>query len=449
MLKLEKTEYDLNTLFSFDVLKEILLKLAKSQIRLENEINDIKNKLENKEDELQSEEEEDNYYNNNITNQNINNNIYNSNNQENNNEINNNDKDGNNINEENNMNQINQNEDKENQEIINNDNNNNNIQNKENNNIENKKDENEIIENNKDKTEDKKETENKTEEKIINEERNKIIKKTDIPETNLIRNNEKQKTNDIQTSPNKVSIPPSPSKSKKPYKTMKVTSTNNNNINIQGSGVSPDVINKIMKQIKSLQTKITEMNKSFNSELNSIKNFNSNYSNFDSQLSLLNDKINSILEKNTENDKKIEDLQVKMANFDVFSLFQDNGDGTIDATKVLVKSLEDKVFKKFELIDERYKVDSLDNIKLKNNIENIIPKISQFNLQIEKINDTENKFQEDLFNIKKENEENNNNIKNMLNNDINNSIENIKNNIEQNLENKISNLEKKNRRIKK
>ena len=444
MLKLEKTEYDLNTLFSFDVLKEILLKLAKSQIRLENEINDIKNKLENKEDELQSEEEEDNYYNNNITNQNINNNIYNSNNQENNNEINNNDKDGNNINEENNTNQINQNEDKENQEIINNDNNNNNgIQNKEKNNIENSKDENEIIENNKDKTEDKKETENKTEEKIINEEKNIIIKKTDIPETTLIRNNEKQKTNDIQTSPNKVSIPPSPSKSKKPYKTMKVTSTNNNNINIQGSGVSPDIITKIMKQIKSLQTKITEMNKSFNSELNSIKNFNSNYSNFDSQLSLLNDKINSILEKNTENDKKIEDLQVKMANFDVFSLFQDNGDGTIDATKVLVKSLEDKVFKKFELIDERYKVDSLDNIKLKNNIENIIPKISQFNLQIEKINDTENKFQEDLFNIKKENEENNNDIKNMLNNDINNSIENIKNNIEQNLENKISNLEKK------
>ena len=444
MLKLEKTEYDLNTLFSFDVLKEILLKLAKSQIRLENEINDIKNKLENKEDELQSEEEEDNYYNNNITNQNINNNIYNSNNQENNNEINNNDKDGNNINEENNTNQINQNEDKENQEIINNDNNNNNgIQNKEKNNIENSKDENEIIENNKDKTEDKKETENKTEEKIINEEKNIIIKKTDIPETTLIRNNEKQKTNEIQTSPNKVSIPPSPSKSKKPYKTMKVTSTNNNNINIQGSGVSPDIITKLVKQIKSLQTKITEMNKSFNSELNSIKNFNSNYSNFDSQLSLLNDKINSILEKNTENDKKIEDLQVKMANFDVFSLFQDNGDGTIDATKVLVKSLEDKVFKKFELIDERYKVDSLDNIKLKNNIENIIPKISQFNLQIEKINDTENKFQEDLFNIKKENEENNNDIKNMLNNDINNSIENIKNNIEQNLENKISNLEKR------
>ena len=432
MLKLEKTEYDLNTLFSFDVLKEILLKLAKSQIRLENEINDIKNKLESKEDELQFEEEEDNYYNNNISNQNINNNIYKKNNQEDNNEVNNNDFNENNLNE-NNMNQINQNEDKENQEINNNDNKNN---------IENKKDENEIIENNKDKTEDKKEIENKTEENKINEEKNIIIKKTDIPET-LLKNNEKEKTNNIQPSQNKASIPPSPSNSKKPNKALKITSTNNNNINIQGSGVSPDVIAKIMKQIRALQTKITEMDKSFNSELNSIKNFNSNYSNFDSQLSLLNDKINSLLEKNTEYDKKIEDLQVKVANFDVFSLFQDSGDGTIDATKVLVKSLEDKVFKKFELIDERYKVDSLDNIKLKNNIENIIPKISQFSLQIEKINDNGNKLQEDLFNSKKENEENNNDIKNILNNDINNSIENIKNDIEQNIENKISNLEKK------
>ena len=43
MLNLGKTEYDLNTLFSFEILKEILLKLAKSQINLEEEIKKIKN----------------------------------------------------------------------------------------------------------------------------------------------------------------------------------------------------------------------------------------------------------------------------------------------------------------------------------------------------------------------------------------------------------------------
>ena len=172
------------------------------------------------------------------------------------------------------------------------------------------------------------------------------------------------------------------------------------------------------------------------------------FSNVDSQLSLINDKLNSLFEKNKDYDKKFEDLQVKVANFDVFSMFQDSGDGTIDATKVLVKSLEDKIFKKFELIDQRYKVESLENMKVKNNVENMIPKINQFIIQIDKINETENKFQEDLDNIKKENEENTNEIKTVINNDINNNIENLKNNIEQNLENKIADLEKKMNEIK-
>ena len=47
MLNLSSKAFDLNTLFSFDSLKEILLELAKSQIKLENEINTMKE--ENKE----------------------------------------------------------------------------------------------------------------------------------------------------------------------------------------------------------------------------------------------------------------------------------------------------------------------------------------------------------------------------------------------------------------
>ena len=448
MLKLEKTEYDLNTLFSFDVLKEILLKLAKSQIKLESEINEIKEKLENKEDELQSVEEEENYFNNNITNQNINNNIYNANNQENNKEDNS-DINENNVNKEQNMNQNKQNDEKESKEnkdnkVLNNNENINIDQNKKIDNViedKNEEKENHEIkqENIDDKKETEKEKENKTEDKIINEEKNIIIKKSEIPETH-IRINEKEKTNIIPNSSTKMNIPTSPSRAKPATKTMKITSTSNH---IPGANVSPDVITKIMKQIKLLQSKMNDMNKSFNSEINSIKNFNSHFTNFDSQLNLINEKINSLMEKSAENDKKFENLQVKVANFDVFSMFQDSGDGTIDATKILVKSLEDKVFKKFELIDERYKVDSLENIKIKNNMDNIMPKIAQFNTQIEKINENENKYQEELFNIKKENEDNNNEIKNVLNNDINITIENIKNNMEQNIENKLSDLEQK------
>ena len=448
MLKLDKTEYDLNMLFSFDILKEILLKLAKSQIRLENEINDIKNTLKNKDEDLGLEEEgrgdEESYENNNM-NININ---YSGTNQEENNYDNNND-----INENENMEdkkeKAEQEENKKTEEI------------KENKNI---KTGNDTVEENKEEKiedekgeksikDDKKEAEDKKEEKII-EEKNILIKQSDITETQL-KNNEKQNSKNIPTTQTKTSsntktktnentnLIKSPIKNQPSSKKTGGNKSSNNN-------VSPDVILKIMKQLKLLQNKITDLSKSFNSEMASIKKLEIplKFSNVDSQLSLINDKLNSLFEKNKDYDKKFEDLQVKVANFDVFSMFQDSGDGTIDATKVLVKSLEDKIFKKFELIDQRYKVESLENMKVKNNVENMIPKINQFIIQIDKINETENKFQEDLDNIKKENEENTNEIKTVINNDINNNIENLKNNIEQNLENKIADLEKKMNEIK-
>ena len=448
MLKLDKTEYDLNMLFSFDILKEILLKLAKSQIRLENEINDIKNTLKNKDEDLGLEEEgrgdEESYENNNM-NININ---YSGTNQEENNYDNNND-----INENENMEdqkeKAEQEENKKTEEI------------KENKDI---KTGNDTVEENKEEKiedekgekslkDDKRETEDKKEEKII-EEKNILIKQSDITETQL-KNNEKENSKNIPTTQTKTSsntktktnentnLIKSPIKNQPSSKKTGGNKSSNNN-------VSPDVILKIMKQLKLLQNKITDLSKSFNSEMASIKKLEIplKFSNVDSQLSLINDKLNSLFEKNKDYDKKFEDLQVKVANFDVFSMFQDSGDGTIDATKVLVKSLEDKIFKKFELIDQRYKVESLENMKVKNNVENMIPKINQFIIQIDKINETENKFQEDLDNIKKENEENTNEIKTVINNDINNNIENLKNNIEQNLENKIADLEKKMNEIK-
>ena len=447
MLKLDKTEYDLNMLFSFDILKEILLKLAKSQIRLENEIDNIKNALKNKDDDLALEEEdkgdEESYENNNI-NININ---YSGTNQEENNYDNNNDiNENDNI--EDNKEKTEQKENKKSEEIKDNKEINTGNDTKE----EKKEEKNEDEKEKKSVKNDTKEIENKPEEKII-EEKNILPKKSDITETQ-IKNNEKENSKNIPTTQTKTSttsntktntnLNKSPNKNQTSQK--KTTGGNKSSNN----NVSPDVVLKIMKQLKLQQNKITELSNSFNNEMATIKKLDIpvNFSNFNSQLSLINDKLNSLFEKNKDYDKKFEDLQVKVANFDVFSMFQDSGDGTIDATKVLVKSLEDKIFKKFELIDQRYKVESLENMKVKNNVENIIPKINQFIIQIEKINDTENKFQEDLDHIKKENEENTNEIKTVINNDITSNLENLKNSIEQNLENKIADLEKKMNEIK-
>ena len=48
MLNLENKDYDLNTLFSFEVLKEILLKLARGQVNLEAKVQNIINLYKNK-----------------------------------------------------------------------------------------------------------------------------------------------------------------------------------------------------------------------------------------------------------------------------------------------------------------------------------------------------------------------------------------------------------------
>ena len=49
MLNLDDKEYDLNTLFSFEVLKEILLKLARNQVNLEEKVQNIINIYQNQE----------------------------------------------------------------------------------------------------------------------------------------------------------------------------------------------------------------------------------------------------------------------------------------------------------------------------------------------------------------------------------------------------------------
>ena len=67
----------------------------------------------------------------------------------------------------------------------------------------------------------------------------------------------------------------------------------------------------------------------------------------------MNNQINNLIKNNKEQDKKIEDCLLKCNSIDIYNLLKDNGDGTIDATKVMVNTLEDKVFKKFEFFEER------------------------------------------------------------------------------------------------
>ena len=71
--------------------------------------------------------------------------------------------------------------------------------------------------------------------------------------------------------------------------------------------------------------------------------------------------------------KKIEDISVKVMDFDVYDVFKDSsvGGGSVDAAKILIKNLEQKLTHKNEIFDEKIKKNEEDIYKLKNEFQNL------------------------------------------------------------------------------
>ena len=238
-------------------------------------------------------------------------------------------------------------------------------------------------------------------------------------------------------------------------KANNMVSNNNSNMQNQASSspVNQDIIRSMMKNIRENSEKIStlesQLNKDFERQIKKSKedlkrDFIGQLSEFKGKNKILDKRINDLEQKNSEQDKLIEDLTVKCSNIDVFNMFRDSGDGTVDMAKVLVKSLEEKVFKKFELVDLRYKQEMNEVIKLKKTMENMQPVIEKYDREInyskeeiQKIKDDINSLRE-LINEKKNGEEGN------INEDgINQRIEDLKKELENMIKNSQNDLDNK------
>ena len=403
MLHLESKEYDLNMLLSFDfeLLKEILLKLAKSQDKLENEIKKI-NAANIKRDNTLLKLEQYVFNSSQYSTDNLNN--FNIKSNEN----------------ENDINEINNYKETENTEKNNNINENNiniNKNNYDENQVKNEKEK----ENEQDKT-----NQNYSQNQKISQ-KNVLIEKKAVEKNNNKTNVNTNKNTDI-----------SQLKQLSPRNVQEHSSSG-------GTFVSPELFAKMMKQLKELISKVSILDNKMSSESKNIKNLENQLKNHildnESEIKLINERIESLLQNNEEFEQKLENLQVKASELDVFSMFKDSGDGTIDATKILVKALEEKVFKKFELVDARYKKDSLENLKIKTNMDNITPKLDQFNRELDRINNNNKQQKEDLDNYKKANEEQKLENINNINSDFNTKISELKEEFEQKLKKNILLLE--------
>ena len=438
ILNLSTKEFDLNTLFSFESLKEILLELAKSQIKLENEIKNIK-------DDNKERDKKIIYLNKFIKN----NDIYNSEIYINSDENIDNDIDIG----DNDFNEYEEGEiiDKQiiKQEI-----------NKENENNENIKElkynmnnvnDNQIL-NNENKEENQ--ASQNFEKKDLNINSNINKNKTEQNNDSSHNNQDQQNlTKDTNNNENKnivqQEIIPLKNETVKAQSQFQSSPLNNTTKNDNTNKIPPSLIKKMMKELKDQKARIVKLEEDIKKEFKNIKEeetkINSLTLENKSEYNLAQDKINELIQKNREIEQVIETMQSDIQGLDFMRNFQDDGSGSIDATKVLVKALQEKVFKKFELVEQRYKKDGLENAKTKSIVDTILPKIDLIKRDLENINEVNRKNKDEFDEFVKTNENTRNEMKENIYDDINKKIHNLKeeHNIKINkLEEKISNLDK-------
>ena len=145
----------------------------------------------------------------------------------------------------------------------------------------------------------------------------------------------------------------------------------------------------LAEKINNLENKLTS---DFENMINKIetetkKNMNSLIEENKSKYEKLDEQLNNIMRNNAEQDKKIESCILKYNSIDIFNALKDTKDGSnIDATKAMIKILEEKVFQKFQFIEDQ-------NKEFFENITKLIKSNDNNNMQLEK-------FQKSINDIK-------------------------------------------------
>ena len=445
----EKKEYNLNTIFSFDLLKEILYKLIISQNNLEKEIDLIKKSNLKRDKDLLK-------YGKLIKENLALDDDYSDENPE--------------SNESEQENEVEENKDKNEEKTEESPNKVKELEEKEKSNINKISYEKKII--NQDKK-NYKDEQKQFEKMNKNIEDNNKEEKTNIDSNNNISTNDikdiNNKDNDIDNYENKKFVENDNFKKSENFKKVenqkeeskthrkkyekKIIVNERMEVSAQ-SQIPPDLIRNMAKQIKDNKKRMLNIENNLKKQMQSHseilkKDFQKVMKDHSlenkNDFKIINEKIDELFKIKEDLEKKMEDCISKCSTIDIYNMFKDNGDGTVDAAKVMVRALEERVFKKLEFVDTRYKKDALDNMKTKNNVEKILPNVEKLAKEIEKINENLEKNNEDINNTIKEFDEQKNELK-TIDEDRNNlltKIDNLRNEMDIMFNDKINELEKK------
>ena len=232
----------------------------------------------------------------------------------------------------------------------------------------------------------------------------------DYTKTNLDKNkiSEKEKNKDENGDNEDIH-----NKDLKRSHSIKVSRKEYDNINSYVSfPVSQEAVRSLLKLIKENSDKINNLDNNINKKIkNSFNDLNKKIKDFDLQNikehKIIDTKIRDLNSDIYCANDKIDKLIVKTAPFDNLMIFKDNGNGTVDATKVMIQMLEDKINKKLELIEAKRNggeikiADNSDILELKLKMEEFEKLINQVNNDIELLkqsnNNNSNNISENTF----------------------------------------------------
>jgi len=212
-------------------------------------------------------------------------------------------------------------------------------------------------------------------------EENENLDENDNKDENKEEEKEKEDIteNNIDLSPKEISSPKNLNTDNKGYN----SGFNSGNIidemqdsSDKGKGEeNKELFSKILKKLKAHERQINDLlarNNEFLIINKSIKLNKNEVEELERQFRALKNNISDINRKMLGYNDDLEKIKVKVTDFDVFDLFKggEGGDVDLDAAKILIKNLENKIAKKFEIYDERNKKMDKDVYKMQEDVKN-------------------------------------------------------------------------------
>ena len=164
------------------------------------------------------------------------------------------------------------------------------------------------------------------------------------------------------------------------------------------------------------------------------------------EIKTLNNKSESFKAESDLMKKKMEEISIKVMDFNIYDIFKESAisGGSIDASKILIKNLEQKFTQKNEIIDEKIKKNEEDIYKLKNDFQNLK---NESDVISHNLDNFKNKIKELVEQVGKTND-NNSNLVNEMGSKVTENYKKILQKIEEEKNNTKKNFEKIKKQIK-